>query len=106
MREFVLLLCHVVGLQRCRGDFDGVGEDLLALLNLPGFVGDGLFFVFDLRNGMTRLRRIEDDAGTELRLRCGCLLHVEFWAPVEWGSRGAPFVHDCGGVDPRLRRVR
>ena len=71
MREFVLLLCDVVGLQRCRGDFDGVGEDLLALLNLPGFVGDGLFFVFDLRNGMTRLRRIEDDAGTELRLRCG-----------------------------------
>jgi hypothetical protein len=53
MREFVLLLCDVVCLQRCRGDFDGVGEDLLALLNLPGFVGDGLFFVFDLRDGMT-----------------------------------------------------
>jgi len=44
----------------------------LALLNLPGFVG-GWFFVFDLRNGMTRLRRIEDDAGTNapaLRLEC------------------------------------
>jgi hypothetical protein len=69
VREFVLLLCDVVGLQRRRGDLHGVGEDLLALLNLPGFVGDGLFFVFDLRNGMTRLRRIEDDAGTELCIR-------------------------------------
>ena len=69
MRELVLLFCDVVGLQRCRGDLHGIRENLLALLNLPGFVGDGLFFVFDLRNGMTRLRRIEDDAGTELRLR-------------------------------------
>ena len=43
----------------------------MALLNLLGFVGDGFLFVLDLRDGMTRLRRIEDDAGTELRVRGG-----------------------------------
>ena len=69
VREVVLLLCDVVGLQRRRGDLDGVGEDLLALLDLLDFVGDGLFFVFDLRDGMARLRGIEHDAGTELRVR-------------------------------------
>ena len=66
MGEFVLLLCDVVGLQRCRGDLHGVGEDLLALLDLPDFVGDGSLFVLDLRDGVTRLCRIEDDSGTEL----------------------------------------
>ena len=66
MGEFVLLLCDVVGLQRCRGDLHGVGEDLLALLDLPDFVGDGSLFVLDLRDGVPRLCRIEDDAGTEL----------------------------------------
>jgi hypothetical protein len=30
-----------------------------------------LFFVFDLRNGVDRLRRIVDDTGTELRVRSG-----------------------------------
>jgi len=64
--EFVLLLCDVVGLQRCRGDLHGVGEDLLALLELPDFVGDGSLFVLDLRDGVPSLCRIEDDAGTEL----------------------------------------
>jgi hypothetical protein len=72
VHEVVLLLGDVVGLQRRRGDLDGVGEDLLALLDLLGLVGDGLFFVFDLRNGVDRLRRIVDDAGTELRVRAGC----------------------------------
>ena len=67
--RFVLLLCDVVGLQRRRGDLDGVGEDLLALLDLLDFVGDGSLFVLDLRDGVARLRRIEDDAGTELRVR-------------------------------------
>jgi hypothetical protein len=62
-------------LQRRRSNLDGVGEDLLALLNLLSFVGDGLFFVFDLRNGVTRLRRIEDDAGTELGVRGGLQCH-------------------------------
>jgi hypothetical protein len=71
VREVVLLLGDVVGLQRRRGNLDGVGEDLLALLDLLELVGDGLFFVFDLRDGVTRLRRIEDDAGTELRVRGG-----------------------------------
>jgi len=66
--EVVLLLCDVVGLQRCRGDFDGVGEDLLTLLDLVDFVGDGRLFVLDLRDGVTRLCGIEDDAGTELRI--------------------------------------
>ena len=69
MHEFVLLLGDVVGLQCCRCNLDGVGEDLLALLDLLELVGDGLFFVFDLRNGVGRLRRIEDDAGTELCVR-------------------------------------
>src|SRR4029077_11607299 len=54
------------GLQRCRGDLHGVGEDLLTLLDLPDFVGDGSLFVLDLRDGVPRLRRIEDDSGTEL----------------------------------------
>jgi len=64
--EFVLLLCDVVGLQGRRCNLDGIGEDLLALLNLATFVGDGRLFVLDLRDGVTCLRRIEDDAGTEL----------------------------------------
>ena len=44
---------------------------MLALLDLLELVGDGLFFVFDLRDGVDRLRRIVDDAGAELRVRCG-----------------------------------
>ena len=71
MDELVLLLGDVVGLQRCRRNLDGVAEDLLSLLDLLELVGDGLFFVFDLRDGVNRLRRIVDDAGTELRVRCG-----------------------------------
>jgi hypothetical protein len=39
---------------------------LLALLDLLELVGDGSFFVFDLHNGVGRLRRIVDDTGTEL----------------------------------------
>ena len=71
MREFVLLLGDVVGLQCCRSNLDGVGEDLLALLDLLGFVGDGSFFILDLRDGVTGLRRIEDNAGTKLGVRYG-----------------------------------
>src|ERR1019366_3045869 len=71
MHELVLLLGRVVGLQRCRRNLDGVGKDLLSLLDLLELVGDGSLFVFDLRNGVGRLRRIVDDAGTELRERCG-----------------------------------
>ena len=71
MRKLILLLCDVVGLQRRRSNLDGVGEDLLALFNLPDFVCDRFLFVLDLRDGMTRLRRIEDDTGTELRVRGG-----------------------------------
>ena len=71
MREVVLLLCDVIGLQRRRSNLYGVGEDLLALLDLPDFVGNGSLFVLDLRDGVTRLRRIKDDAGTELRVRGG-----------------------------------
>jgi hypothetical protein len=44
---------------------------LLALLDLLELVGNGSLFVFDLRNGVGRLRGIEDDAGTELRVRSG-----------------------------------
>ena len=54
-----------------RGDLDSVGEDLLALLDLLDLVGDGSLFVFDLRDGVGRLRGIVDDAGTELRVRDG-----------------------------------
>ena len=71
MHEVVLLLGDVVGLQRSGGNIDGVGKDLLALLDLLELVGDGLFFVFDLRNGVDRLRRIVDDTGTELCVRSG-----------------------------------
>ena len=46
MRQFVLLFGDVVGLQ-CRGrNLDGVGEDLLALLDLLGFVGNGSFSIW------------------------------------------------------------
>ncbi len=72
MREVVLLLYDVVGLERRRGDLDGVGEDLLALLDLLDLVGDGSLFVLDLRDGVGRLCGIVDDAGTELRVRDGC----------------------------------
>ena len=71
MHEVVLLLGDVVGLQRRCGDLDRVGEDLLSLLDLLNLVGDGSFFVFDLSNGMGRLRRVVDDAGAELRVRNG-----------------------------------
>ena len=56
MNEVVLLLCDVVFPYRCCGDVDSVGKDLLALLDLLKLVGDGLFFVFDLRNGVSGLR--------------------------------------------------
>jgi hypothetical protein len=69
VHELVLLFGDVVRLQSRRRDLDGVGEDLLALLDLLELVGDGLFFVFDLRDGVDRLRRIVDDTGAELRLR-------------------------------------
>jgi hypothetical protein len=72
MREFVLLLGGVVGLKRGGGDLYRVREDLLALLNLLGFVGDGSFFVLDLRHGVARLRGIENDSRAELRV-CGGL---------------------------------
>jgi hypothetical protein len=71
MRELVVLLCDVVGLQRRRCDLHGVSEDLLTLLDLVNFVGDRCLFVLDLRNGVTSLCRIEDDARTELRVRGG-----------------------------------
>jgi hypothetical protein len=57
---------------------------LLALLDLLELVGDGLFFVFDLRNGVDRLRRIVDDTGTKLRLRSGLQCHGE--ADSEYGN--------------------
>jgi hypothetical protein len=44
---------------------------LLALLDLLELVGDGLFFVFDLGNGVDRLRWIVDDARAELRVGSG-----------------------------------
>jgi hypothetical protein len=72
VREFVLLLGDVVGLQCGGRNLDGVGENLLALLDLLGLVGDGSFFVFDLGNGVPGLRRIEDDTRTELGV-CGGL---------------------------------
>jgi hypothetical protein len=71
MREFVLLLGHVVGLKRGCSDLDRVREDLLTLLDLLGLVDDGFLFVLDLSDGVTRLRGIEDDTGTELRLSEG-----------------------------------
>ena len=62
MHEVVLLLGDVVGLQ-CRGcDLDRIGEDLLALRNLLGLVGDGFLFVPDLDDGVRRLCWIENDA--------------------------------------------
>src|SRR5260370_23055840 len=71
MRELVLLLGDVVGLQRRRCNLHRVSEDLLTLLDLVNFVGDGCLFVLDLRDCVTRLCRIEDDARTELRVRGG-----------------------------------
>ena len=41
----------------------------MALLNLLDFVGDGSLFVLDLSDGVTRLCRIEHDAGTKLCVR-------------------------------------
>jgi hypothetical protein len=64
-------------LQCCGGNLDCVREDLLALLDLSDFVSEGSLFVLDLRDGVTRLRRIEDDAGTELRVRDGLPCHGE-----------------------------
>ena len=67
VHEVVLLLGDVVGLQCRRRDFDRVREDLLALFDLLKLVGNGLFFVFDLHNGVGRLRRIVDEKTNEQR---------------------------------------
>jgi hypothetical protein len=42
----------------------------LALLYLLNFVGNGLLLVLDLHNGVDRLCRVVNNAGTELCVRC------------------------------------
>ena len=70
--KVVLLLHGVVGLQGSRGDLDGVGKDLCSVLDLLGFIGKRLLFMFDLHDGVAGLGGVEDDAGAELRLRRSC----------------------------------
>ena len=69
--ELVLLLDLVVGLERRVGDLDGVGENLLSVLDLLNLVADGPFLVLDLGDGVGRLRGIEHNPRPELRVRDG-----------------------------------
>jgi len=64
--EVILLFDLVVGLQSGASNLHGIREDLLAILDLLHLVADGLFLMFDLDDGMARLRRIEHNAGAEL----------------------------------------
>jgi hypothetical protein len=89
MHELVLLFGEVVRLESRRRDLDGVGEDLSALLDLLELVGDGLFFVFDLGDGVDRLRRIVDDTGAELRLR----RRLQCWGKSDGQCGNDEFLH-------------
>ena len=71
MVEVVLLLQLVVGLECCAGDLDGVGENLLAVLDLLHLVADGPLFVLDLGDGVGRLSGIQYNPRPELRVRDG-----------------------------------
>jgi hypothetical protein len=61
VREFVLLLGDVVGLQGRRRDFDGVGKYLSSVLDLFCLIFNRFAFIENLRVGVGGLGRVVDE---------------------------------------------